>query len=226
MPLLHAGQRMPSSTMPAHTQETIPAGTCPPASQSPCSAWTEPPTLAMLLTVERLGSKELELTGDVAGRDVVLVDDIIDTGNTLARSSRELIARGAARVFAIAVHGLFSQQDAADRLAKAPIDLLVVTNTLPTVTSQLPGDHRLRRKLVLLSIAPMLARYICEHADLPSPDFDPMVPTYAMHGGSTTAEPAFQRLLRRNMHCMSLEEDSLLSDGASVSESLTTASEF
>jgi len=181
----------------------------------------------MLLTVERLGHKELELTGDVTGRDAVLVDDIVDSGNTLARSSRELMARGASRVIAFATHGLLSS-DAADKLAKAPIDLLVLTNTVCTVSSKLPADHRLRRKMAVLSVAPMLAHYVCEHADLPLPDLDPLVPIYAMHSGSTSAEPAYTSFMAQHMRGMALlEEDSLLnSETASQVESQTTASEF
>jgi hypothetical protein len=147
----------------------------------------------MLLTVERRGVKEFELTGDVAGRDAVLVDDIIDSGNTFARSARELMARGAARVFAFATHGLLSS-DAAERLAKAPIDLLVVTNSVSTVTSKLPADHKLRRKMAVLSVAPMLAHYVCEHAGLPLPVVSATVASEAPHGLTLTVSgmPAAQ----------------------------------
>jgi len=187
--------------------------------------WRSPPSVAMLLAVERHGAKEFELTGDVAGRDAVIVDDLIDSGNTLARSSRELMVRGASRVFAFATHGLLSA-DAADKLAKAPIDLLVVTNTVASVTSKLPADHGLRRKMAVLSVAPMLAHYICEHADLPLPDVDPLVPTYAMHSGTSAPPgPSWQHMASTAERIM-LEEDSLQSETASVAESQTTASEF
>jgi hypothetical protein len=179
----------------------------------------------MLLTVERRGVKEFELTGDVAGRDAVLVDDIIDSGNTFARSARELMARGAARVFAFATHGLLSS-DAAERLAKAPIDLLVVTNSVSTVTSKLPADHKLRRKMAVLSVAPMLAHYVCEHAGLPLPDIDPMVPMNALHSGrSAAASPSYSRTseyMSERTREMNLED----SDTASQAESQTTASEL
>ena len=188
-------------------------------------AWSCAPSVAMLLTVERRGVKEFELTGDVAGRDAVLVDDIIDSGNTFARSARELMARGAARVFAFATHGLLSS-DAAERLARAPIDLLVVTNTVSTVTSKLPADHKLRRKMAVLSVAPMLAHYVCEHAGLPVPDIDPMVPRNALHSGrSAAASPSYSRTseyMSERTREMNLED----SDTASQAESQTTASEL
>ena len=114
--------------------------------------------LAMLLPVERRGVKELELTGEIAGRDAILVDDMIDTGNTVVRASRELLARGASRVFAVATHGLLSG-DAADRLSRCEeLSMVVLTNTLPTLVTALPAEHKLRRKLAILSVAPLLSR--------------------------------------------------------------------
>jgi hypothetical protein len=144
--------------------------------------------LAMLLPVERRGAKdrgvkELELTGDVAGRDCILVDDMIDTGLTLTKASRELIARGASCVVAFATHALLSH-DAADRLARCEeLSFIVITNSLPVMAS-LPKDHRLRRKLVVLSAAPMLAHQICTLSGLPLPDIDPREPTHSLHASS------------------------------------------
>ena len=62
--------------------------------------------------------------------------------------------------------------------------LVVVTNSILTPLERLPADHPMRRKLVVLSVAPMLAHHIAELSDLPPPDIDPMAPTYAMHGTS------------------------------------------
>lgn len=148
------------------------------------------PTLAMLLpAVGANGGKSLELTGDVLGRDAIVVDDIIDSGNSAVRSSYELIEHGAARVFVVATHALLSR-DARDRLAKAPIELVVTTNSVPTVITGLPAGHKLRRKLAVLSVAPLLAHRIAALAGLPRPDVDPAVPTYAMHAGGSRAMPA------------------------------------
>ena len=74
-------------------------------------SWTgggNSPSLAMLLPVRRDGAKIMELTGDVEGRDCVVVDDIIDSGSTVKRSTDELLARGARSVSFFATHGLFS----------------------------------------------------------------------------------------------------------------------
>ena len=96
-----------------------------------------------------------EVVGEVADRTCVIVDDMIDTGGTVARAAEALAARGAADVIAAATHGVFSAE-AAERLAKAPLSRLIITNTLP-----LPGNFTFP-DLTVLSIAPMLARAIHE----------------------------------------------------------------
>jgi len=55
-----------------------------------------------------------------------------------------------------------------------------VTNTLPIVA---PKEHPVRRKLTVLSAAPVLAHHICSLADMPPPEgLDPLAPTFALHG--------------------------------------------
>ena len=53
-------------------------------------------------------SQVMHIIGDVAGRDCVLVDDMIDTGGTLCKAAEALKERGAKRVFAYATHPIFS----------------------------------------------------------------------------------------------------------------------
>nr|VXZ83459.1 Ribose-phosphate pyrophosphokinase [Klebsiella pneumoniae] len=50
----------------------------------------------------------MHIIGDVAGRDCVMVDDMIDTGGTLCKAAEALKERGAKRVFAYATHPIFS----------------------------------------------------------------------------------------------------------------------
>jgi ribose-phosphate pyrophosphokinase len=95
-------------------------------------------------------AQALEVVGDVAGRTCVLIDDIIDTGGTIAAAAELLVARGAGDVFVVATHGIFSDP-AVDRLKNAPIREVVVTNTLP-----IPDEKRWDG-LQVLSIAEIIA---------------------------------------------------------------------
>jgi len=66
----------------------------------------------------------------VRGKTAVIVDDIIDTGGTLAAGAQTVLDEGAERVFAAATHGVFSGQ-AFDTLAASPLSGIVVTDTVP-----------------------------------------------------------------------------------------------
>lgn len=80
------------------------------------------------------GSKlhhEAELLGSVQGADVIIVDDIIDTANTLVRAAQVCKASGAKNVFIWASHGLFTR-DALRKIEECPeITKVACTNTLP-----------------------------------------------------------------------------------------------
>ena len=95
-------------------------------------------------------SESLDVIGDVDGRTVILIDDMIDTAGTICGAAQLLKERGAARVIACATHPLFSGP-AAERLEASAIEKVVVTNTIP-----IPAERR-SDKLVVLSIAPILA---------------------------------------------------------------------
>jgi ribose-phosphate pyrophosphokinase len=70
------------------------------------------------------------LVGEVDGRDAVIIDDLISSGTTLARTAKACRAHGAARVFAAATHGLF-MGDAETILAEPALERIVVTDTVP-----------------------------------------------------------------------------------------------
>jgi ribose-phosphate pyrophosphokinase len=95
-------------------------------------------------------AKTLAVMGEVEGKTVVLVDDVIDTAGTVCGAADALVERGAAHVIVVATHGQFSGP-AIDRLAKSPIERVVVTNTLP-----LPA-HAVLDKIEMVSIAPIIA---------------------------------------------------------------------
>ncbi len=94
-----------------------------------------------------------EIVGDVEGRVCLLVDDLIDTGRTIAKAAEALKANGATGVVVAATHAVFSDP-AVEVLQSDVIDQVVVTDTLPLDK----GKHWDR--LTVLPIAPLLARAI------------------------------------------------------------------
>ena len=72
----------------------------------------------------------MNIIGDVSGKTCLLIDDMIDTANTLCKGAAALKERGAARVLAYATHPVFSG-GAVERLNDSAIDEVVVTDTIP-----------------------------------------------------------------------------------------------
>lgn len=69
------------------------------------------------------------LVGDIKDRTAILIDDLADTSNTITRAAKLLKKEGAAKVYALVTHGIFSG-DAIDRINASALDKVVVTNTL------------------------------------------------------------------------------------------------
>lgn len=93
----------------------------------------------------------MNLIGDIEGRTCLIVDDMIDTANTLCKAAAALKAKGATRVLAYATHAVFSGQ-AADRIANSAIDQVVVTDSIP-----LSAEARACPKIRVVTIAGLLA---------------------------------------------------------------------
>lgn len=74
--------------------------------------------------------ESMQVIGDVEGKDVVLVDDIIDTAGTMTKSAEILIERGARSVRAFCTHPVLSGP-AYERLEKSPLEEIIVCDTLP-----------------------------------------------------------------------------------------------
>jgi ribose-phosphate pyrophosphokinase len=86
-----------------------------------------------ILNKERPAQQVAEINyviGDVAGKNAVLVDDIIDTAGTLKAAAEAVLDAGAKRVYAAATHGVFSG-NAWENLAAAGFEQIVVTDTIP-----------------------------------------------------------------------------------------------
>ncbi|WP_104193062.1 ribose-phosphate diphosphokinase [Cryobacterium sp. Y82] len=99
-----------------------------------------------------------EIVGQVEGRVCLLVDDMIDTGRTIALAAEALREAGAIGVVVAATHAVFSDP-AVDMLQNPAISSVVVTDTLP-----IPPEKRFPT-LTVLPIAPLLARAIHEVFD-------------------------------------------------------------
>ncbi|MFN2144596.1 MAG: ribose-phosphate diphosphokinase [Anaerolineales bacterium] len=100
--------------------------------------------------------KALNLVGDVDGRDVILVDDEIDTAGSISQAVGLLKKKGAQDITITCVHPVFSYP-AAERLANLPIKEVICTDTLPISDEDMA---MLKDKLTVLSIAPLLGEVI------------------------------------------------------------------
>jgi ribose-phosphate pyrophosphokinase len=96
-----------------------------------------------------------EIVGEVKDRWCVVVDDMIDTGGTIAKAAEALKANGARGVTIACKHAIFSGK-AIEHLSQDFIDQVVVTDTLPV------GPEKQFDKLTVLPIAPLLAKAIHE----------------------------------------------------------------
>lgn len=94
--------------------------------------------------------------GDVRDRVAIIIDDLIASGTTLARTAVSCVAGGASEVHAVATHGLFVGK-ASEVLGESPLASVVVTDSVPPFRV-LPG--RLRDKLVVVPIAALLGEAI------------------------------------------------------------------
>ena len=95
----------------------------------------------------------MHLIGDVKGRDVVIIDDLIDTAGTLVQAADALRREGARRILACGVHAVLSGPALA-RIEGSPLEEVVVTNSIPL------GKDKEHPKITVLSVAPILAEAI------------------------------------------------------------------
>jgi ribose-phosphate pyrophosphokinase len=99
-------------------------------------------------------SEVMNVIGDVAGKDAILLDDMVDTAGTLVKAAQALEQAGARNIYACCTHPVLSGQ-AVDRLNESPIKRLYITDTIPT-------DEKCAKcaKLQVESVAPLLGEAI------------------------------------------------------------------
>jgi ribose-phosphate pyrophosphokinase len=101
-------------------------------------------------------AEALTLIGDVKGHDVIIVDDEVDTGGSIAQAVDVVRKNGARDIYLAFIHPIFSKS-AAQRLADLPIKHILTTDTVPIPMSKLKP---LEGRVTVLSIAPLLGEVI------------------------------------------------------------------
>lgn len=97
-------------------------------------------------------SEVMSIIGDVKDKNVILIDDIIDTAGTITNAAVALKERGAKEVYASCTHPVLSGP-AIDRLNNSPIKEIVTTNSIPTAAKNCD-------KIKVLSVAPLIGEAI------------------------------------------------------------------
>jgi ribose-phosphate pyrophosphokinase len=93
----------------------------------------------------------MSVLGDVEDRNVVIIDDMVDTAGTLVLAAQKMAEKGARSIRAFATHPILSG-NAVERIDKSPITELVVTDSVPFLNTS--------DKIKVLSIAEILATTI------------------------------------------------------------------
>ena len=94
---------------------------------------------------------EMRIIGDVEGKDVLLVDDIVDTAGTITKAANLMMENGAKSVRALASHAVMSDP-ATSRIEQSALTEMVFTNSIPY--------HKGGRNVKCLSVAPLFAEAI------------------------------------------------------------------
>jgi ribose-phosphate pyrophosphokinase len=107
-------------------------------------------------TGNNANAEALTLIGEVRDRDVIIVDDEVDTGGSIAQAIGVVKSHGARDVYLAFIHPIFSR-NAAQRLAELPIKRIITTDTVSIPEEKL---RPLADRITILSIAPMIGEVI------------------------------------------------------------------
>jgi len=99
-------------------------------------------------------ARVLHVIGDVKDRDVVILDDMVDTGGTLVQSVDALLQKGARKVYAACTHPVLSGQ-AIERIEDSGLEKLIVTNTIP-----LSQKGQSSKKIQIISVADLFGEAV------------------------------------------------------------------
>ena len=99
-------------------------------------------------------SEALAMVGDVKGKNVLLIDDMVDAGDTIVHAANYLKEKGAKRIFAAATHGLFSG-DALSKISQSALEKVIVTDSVLHRAEVVKNP-----KIEIVSVAPLLAEAI------------------------------------------------------------------
>lgn len=95
------------------------------------------------------------MIGDVAGKDCIIIDDMIDTAGTLVQAAKALRKNGAGKIYAAATHPVFSDP-AIQRISEcAELEAVIVTDTIP-----LSEAAKKLEKIKVVTVADILAKAI------------------------------------------------------------------
>lgn len=102
----------------------------------------------------------MNVIGDVEGRNIIMIDDIIDTAGTIVQGAKSLKDRGANDIYICCTHPVLSGP-ALSRLEESPIKEIIVTNTISV------PQEKMISKIKVLSVAPLLGEAIIRiHEDM------------------------------------------------------------
>lgn len=126
----------------------------------------------LFMDKERSGERKVDISpaadsplsaADIAGRDVIVFDDMVRTGHTIMKCCRELRNCGARSVVFVVTH-FNSSPEVKENLNDPAIDEIVTTNTLPCVLNR-DMQGRLRKKMLVLKIEKWMAHFLVDRLD-------------------------------------------------------------